>query len=168
MKGLWIVSFLLCAASAAPLVALADEQEGAKHVTIKDVAAYLDKLDLKYDMDEQQGIIAFGIAGDHGQYDLAIGADTELDLVFIAVVDYLKVPPAHRNCDKVLRRLMELNWKLNLGKFEWDSSDGEVRFTYVFCTDDGLGFKSFAAALGTLVDTADQLHDELVALVEAE
>ena len=158
------VSIVLLALGATFALAQDDQPD----VTITDVAKYLDKLDLAYELNEDKNVATLGISGDNGNFDIAIVADTDIDVVYIAVVDYLKVPADHRNCDKVLRRLMELNWKFNIGKFEWDSSDGEVRLSYALCTDNGLGFEAFSSALVTIVQSADDHYPELKELLESE
>ena len=160
-----VVVTLVGLAMLVPLVAMAQDDGD---VTISDVAKYLDKMDLKYELNEDEGRAYFPISGDNGNFAVLIIADTDVDVVYIGVVDYLKVPEDHPNCDKVLRRLMELNWDLTISKFEWDSSDGEIRISYALCTDNGLGFDAFASALVTVVSSADKYYPELKELVEGE
>ncbi len=165
-----VAAGLIVMALALPTVIWAqqDQQTKTPDVTIKDVAKYLDKLDLQYELDEANNVARLPIAGDNGNFNIAIVADTDIDVVYIAVLNYLKVPPKHRNCDKVLRRMMELNWKFNIGKFEWDPTDGEVRVSYAVCTDNGLGFETFSAALVTVVQQADDHYPELKKLLDSE
>jgi molybdenum cofactor biosynthesis enzyme len=61
---------------------------------------------------------------------------------------------------------MEYNWRVNVGKFEWDKSDGEVRYSYTFTTETGVGFEAFEAIVVTLLKTADELWPKLSAMVK--
>jgi hypothetical protein len=56
---------------------------------------------------------------------------------------------------------MELNWKLNVGKFEWDPTDGEVRLTFAFSTENGVGYEAFKAIFETITQTTDKYKEEL-------
>ena len=59
---------------------------------------------------------------------------------------------------------MEENWNLNIGKFEWDKTDGEIRLSYCFTTENGIGYEAFSAIVTTLTETGDKLWPELHAL----
>ena len=58
------------------------------------------------------------------------------------------------------------NWNLNIGKFEWDKTDGEIRYSYCFTTENGLGYESFNAIVLTITRTGDKLWPELKALTD--
>ena len=82
-------------------------------------------------------------------------------IVYIYFNRYLSIPKDHPNRNQVLQALMEQNWKLNIGRYEWDSEDGEVRFSYTFTTENGIGFEAFEAIVKTLLGTGDKLWPEL-------
>lgn len=150
--------------------AVAEEPEASTLVTV-DLAyltRYLDRMGLKYEINDERRFARMVVAGDHGKYDIYVLANTESALAFIIIGDYMTVRPDHRNCDKVLRRLMELNWQLNVGKFEWDPSDGEVRITFTFSTENGVGYEAFKAVFETLAVTADQYKEELERLLVSD
>lgn len=140
-------------------------QQPRSDVDLAYLANYLDQMELKYERDEERGAAHMVMVGDNGKFDTHVLCDPDTALAFIIISDYLSVPPDHRNCDKVLRRLMELNWALNVGKFEWDSEDGEVRFTFCFSTENGIGYEAFQAVFGTMVTTADDRIEELQKLL---
>lgn len=157
-------------ASAPAEGAAPEEPEASAPVTV-DLAyltKYLDRMGLKYEANLERGFAHMVMAGDHGKYDTYVVTDTESALAFIIISDYMTVRADHRNCDKVLRRLMELNWKLNVGKFEWDPSDGEVRITFTFSTENGVGYEAFKAVFETLAVTADQYKEELERLLVSD
>ena len=143
-------------------LALARDDEALRSgVDLVYLTNYLDRMDLKYEANEERSAANLVMVGDHGKYDTYVIADPSTALAFIVIGDYLTVPAEHRNCDKVLRELMKLNWDLNVGKFEWDPSDGEVRFSFTFSTENGVGFEAFEAVFGTLIHTADEKIEAL-------
>lgn len=150
--------------------AMAQEPQAPTLVTVDlpYLTRYLDRMGLKYETNDERRFARMVVAGDNGKYDTYVLANTESALAFIIIGDYMTVRPDHRNCDKVLRRLMELNWKLNVGKFEWDPSDGEVRITFTFSTENGVGYEAFKAVFETLAVTADQYKEELERLLVSD
>ena len=56
---------------------------------------------------------------------------------------------------------MKRNWDLNIGNFEWDPSDGVVRFPYCFFNENGLGFEVMKVLVNTLLETGDKHWPEL-------
>jgi hypothetical protein len=77
----------------------------------------------------------------------------ESDTIYFYFERYLLLPSDHARAATVLRRLMELNWDLLIGKFEWNARSGEVRLGATLNTDsnfDRRAFRSIIAALDTL------------------
>jgi hypothetical protein len=77
----------------------------------------------------------------------------ESDTIYFYFERYLLLPSDHARAATVLRRLMELNWDLLIGKFEWNPRSGEVRLSATLNTDsnfDRRAFRSIIAALDTL------------------
>ena len=107
-----------------------------------------------------------GVTVEHATHHLRIVIDTEKQLVYLFLNRYLSVPADHAKLPQLLRRFMELNWQLNIGKFEWDKSDGETRLSYCFTTENGVGFEAFEAIVVTLLKTADDLWPELSELAK--
>jgi hypothetical protein len=99
-------------------------------------------------------------------HHLKIVVDPERKLVYFFLNRYLIVPPRSPNLAKVLEALMEQNWELNVGKFEWDKTDGEIRFSMVHNTEDGLGLSTFEVIITTLLETGDKLWPKLRDLAE--
>ena len=93
--------------------------------------------------------------------------DAKRDMIYIFINRYLTVPTTNPNCGAVLRELMKKNWDFNIGKFEWDPSDGEVRYSYCFTTENGIGFEAFRAIVSTLLATGDKYWPELKKVADA-
>ena len=92
--------------------------------------------------------------------------DTNRSFVYLYLNRYMMAKPGSPGLSKLLQRLMEENYNLNVGKFEWDKSDGEVRFSYTFTTENGLGYEAFSAIVETLLKTGDRFWPELHGLAE--
>lgn len=83
------------------------------------------------------------------------------DTVYLFIERYLAVPADGETTNAVLRRLMELNWTLLLGKFEWDSTDGEVRLAMILNTDSNFDRRAFRSAVRGIAQLADRYLQEL-------
>lgn len=132
---------------------------------LDEVTHMLNQLELKYRAYPDKNAITLSFEADHGDFDVFILVEKDRAVVYIAVVRYLEVPSYHPRLDEIMRRLMELNWKMSLGKLEWDPGDGEVRLSYAFTTEDGLGTRALGMAIGYLVGAADAHVEELRDLV---
>ena len=88
----------------------------------------------------------------------------ETDTIYFYVDRYLVAPPGAEATTAVLRRLMELNWQMLVGKFEWDPSDGEVRLAMVMNTDSNFDRRTFRSIVRTIGPLADRYHSELAQL----
>jgi hypothetical protein len=92
-------------------------------------------------------------SADRGDLSLHAVYSDESDTVYFYVERYLVVPSDHARAAAVLRRLMELNWQLLVGKFEWNPRTGEVRLSATLNTDsnfDRRAFRSIVRALDTI------------------
>lgn len=128
------------------------------------VSGYLDRMGRGYKVEQRDRypVIALdGVRVEHATHYLRIVIDAEKQLVYMFVNRYISVPEDHPRLAEIHRRLMELNWDLNIGKFEWDKSDGETRLSYCFTTENGVGFEAFEAIVLTLLKTADDFWPEL-------
>ncbi len=138
-------------------------------VTIQTITSYLDRMNYIYKVEKSVKIpeVELLMRGDNGNYQLRIFVDDPRKVVYMCINRLMTVPDAHPRKNAVLQRLMELNWKLLIGKYEWDKTDGEVRLSYTFSTENGLGYEAFAACFQLLVLTADRDYPQLMALMWA-
>jgi hypothetical protein len=90
------------------------------------------------------------------------------DTVYLHVERYLSAPIDGPGTTALLRRLMELNWQMLLGKFEWDPTDGEVRLAIVLNTDSNFDRRAFRASVRALVQLADRYWTELDRLASGQ
>ncbi|NOY93771.1 MAG: CesT family type III secretion system chaperone [Deltaproteobacteria bacterium] len=97
-----------------------------------------------------------------------------LTLVYSDVTDtlYLFVPrlltsaPEDSATPALLRRLMELNYRLLGPKLEWDPATGEVRLSAVLHTDSNLDRRALRSLVRTLFAVADRYQPELTRVLE--
>ncbi|MGD8858469.1 MAG: hypothetical protein PVI30_00555 [Myxococcales bacterium] len=87
--------------------------------------------------------------------------DDETDTVHVYVERYLKAPADAPGTPAVLARLMELNWELLVGKFQWSPTTGEVRLSAVLATDTNFDRRAFRSLLRTLDIIAARHRAEL-------
>jgi len=90
------------------------------------------------------------------------------DTVYLYVERFLTVPADGQTTNAVLRRLMELNWTLLLGKFEWSPTDGEVRIAMLLNTDSNFDRRAFRGAVRAIEQLADRYYNELDRLVRGQ
>src|SRR5690606_18776640 len=83
------------------------------------------------------------------------------DTIYLYVDRYLMAPADEQTTPALLRRLMELNWTLLLGKFEWDPTDGEVRLAMILNTDSNFDRRAFRSAVRGIGQLADRYFNEL-------
>ena len=90
------------------------------------------------------------------------------DTIYLYVERYLEAPSEGSSTMPLLRRLMELNWQLLLGKFEWDATDGEVRLAMILNTDSNFDRRAFRSAVRGIGQLADRYYGELNRILRGE
>jgi len=85
----------------------------------------------------------------------------ETDTVYIYVARLATAPPDAASTPDVLRRLMELNWALLVGKLEWNAADGEIRLSMVLNTDSNFDRRAFRSLVRQISRLADRYAGEL-------
>lgn len=93
--------------------------------------------------------------------DVRLAYSDVTDTIYLYAAEYLSAPSDGPHSDALLRRLMELNWTMLLGKFEWDPTDGEVRLAMVMNTDSNFDRRAFRSAVRGLNVLADRYYPEL-------
>jgi hypothetical protein len=95
------------------------------------------------------------------ELDIRLAYSDVTDTIYIYANQFLSAPSEGEHSDALLRRLMELNWTMLLGKFEWDPTDGEVRLAMVLNTDSNFDRRAFRSAVRALGALADRYYPEL-------
>ncbi len=128
------------------------------------VRAHLAERGWRYSQDVDQGALFYQTVGGRASYPGFAAADKSEQLVWL----YTQIPvrvPEHRRAAAV-ELLTRANHGLAVGNFEFDYTDGEVRFKAVADTADGC---FTAAAAGRLLrhslDACDRYHDSLMQVI---
>jgi hypothetical protein len=100
-------------------------------------------------------------------YEVHLAYSDVTDTVYAYVDRYLVATSEAEHTNAVMRRLMELNWTMLLGKFEWDPTDGEVRLAMILNTDSNFDRRAFRSTVRALVALADRHYGELNRLNES-
>jgi hypothetical protein len=85
----------------------------------------------------------------------------ESDTVHLYVERYLSAPADAPGTPALLARLMELNWELTVGRFQWSAASGEVRLSAVLHTDSNFDRRAFRSLVRTLDRVAARYRAEL-------
>jgi len=100
-------------------------------------------------------------------YEVHLSYSDVTDTIYAYVDRYLVVTSEGAHTDVVMRRLMELNWTMLMGKFEWDPTDGEVRLAMILNTDSNFDRRAFRSTVRALTSLADRHYGELNRLNES-
>jgi hypothetical protein len=113
--------------------------------------------------DDERGACHFRSTGTETEreLDVQLAYSDVTDTIYLYVNQFLSAPTDGEHTDPLLRRLMELNWTMLLGKFEWDPTDGEVRLAIVLNTDSNFDRRAFRSGVRALTALADRYYPEL-------
>lgn len=106
-------------------------------------------------------------ASTNRDYEVHLNYSDVTDTIYVYVDRYLVATGDGAHTDVVMRRLMELNWTMLLGKFEWDPTDGEVRLAMILNTDSNFDRRAFRSTVRALTALADRHYGELNRLNES-
>jgi hypothetical protein len=98
-------------------------------------------------------------------FTLQLNYSDETDTVYLYVERFLVLSADRPDTDTVLRRLMELNAELLVGKFEWNPRSGEVRLGAVLNTDSNFDRRAFRSTVRAIEALAIQYDGPLRALL---
>jgi len=123
------------------------------------LTSYLERMDVEYEVktDGEYPYIRTEWKMKNAVHHPCVIIDTKREIVYLYLNRYLSAPPDHPKLAEILRTLMRYNWRVNIGKFEWDKTDGEIRYSYTFTTENGLGFEAFDAIYFALLKLGDEL-----------
>lgn len=95
------------------------------------------------------------------RYLLQAAYDDGTDTIYVYFDHYATLPAEVPDAPAAFRRMMELNWEMLVGRFEWSSRTGEVRLGAVLNTDSNFDRRAFRGVVRTLVRQADRYAEEL-------
>lgn len=83
------------------------------------------------------------------------------DTVYVYLERYATLRPDGADAAPAMRRLLEMNWEMLVGKFEWSSGTGEVRLGTVLHTDSNFDRRAFRGAVRALLRLGERYADEV-------
>lgn len=148
------------------LAALALAATAPAAVNSETITTYLDSLEANYEVSESG--LEFILINQNEQGDqwpfLYIGIDREAEACYMEAMTPAVIPDSGRERTEALETLTDLNWNYPFTKFSVNPETNEVSATYVFTTEDGIGFQAFSAMIYVLVGTVQDAIDELEAI----
>jgi hypothetical protein len=128
------------------------------------LAGFLDESGIAYELDEDDERILLALDGVPVIVRYRRGAETLL----ITVPNILKAPqeglgaPTPELLNNFLRYVMDVNYKLLVGRFGWDHRDGELIFEVsILCHDVAVSRDQFMANLLLAVQTIQKRQQQL-------
>lgn len=101
-------------------------------------------------------------------FDMVMEYSDESDTVYMWANRYLMIPAASANLPAALRRMMELNSEMLIGKLEWNPRDGETRLSTVMSTDSNFDRRAFRGTVRALHSLCERYFRDLSALARGE
>jgi hypothetical protein len=100
---------------------------GSEYAYMHDIfLQFLKEAEWNYSVDQKGGVIRFGINGDNGSWRCVIAPDEERALFRFYSIREDNTPEGRRPA--MAEALSRANYGLNIGNFEIDLNDGEVRY----------------------------------------
>jgi hypothetical protein len=98
------------------------------------------------------------------RFYLALTYDDRSDAIYVFFERYATLRSDAANAAAVSRRLLEMNWEMLIGKFEWNSTSGEIRLSTVLHTDSNFDRRAFRSIVHSMLRLADRYANELATL----
>jgi len=125
------------------------------------VEQYLTQMKLKFSRG-QIGEYKFALSFPDGQPEqFFVRAMPSHKIVYLAIVDVYSLPADHPKASAIFRLMADLNFRLTVGKLEWDQQAKSIRLSYTFAAENGVDFASFKAAVQTLLTEVETVRREL-------
>jgi hypothetical protein len=137
---------------------------GKNPTTIETLAQYLDENNLEYELQSDDERILLGLDG----VPVIVRYRHEAAVLLITVPNVVRAPqdghgaPSAEALAVFLKYLMDINYKLMVGRFGWDHRDGELIFEIaILCTDAPVTADQFMANLVLAVQTVEKRYQNL-------
>ncbi len=95
------------------------------------------------------------------QFVLTLEYSDVTDTVYVFIDQYARMTAESPAVPATTRRLLEMNWEMMVGRFEWSPSTGDVRLSAVLNTDSNFDRRAFRGVVRSLLRLADRWADEV-------
>lgn len=89
------------------------------------------------------------------------------DTIYVYLDRYATLRAEGAEVGTTQRRLLEMNWEMLVGKFEWSPAQGEVRLGSVLHTDTNFDRRAFRGVVRALLRLGERYADEVSRLTSA-
>lgn len=95
------------------------------------------------------------------RFVLSLQYDDNSDTIYVYVDHYASIRADASTAPQVFRRLLEMNWEMLAGRFEWSAASGEIRLSASINTDSNFDRRAFRGVVRSLLRLADRYADEV-------
>ncbi len=131
-------------------------------VTEQTIEQYLRDLGISYE--RLEGFWHIGFRGDVKDIDMQVRLTESMlsESMLIVIAQFVNTP--RKNRAAIYKRLLELNYEMDLAKFSVDSSEGDV-YLMIEVPADNLTLEQFERAVMYVAQWHDQYYGQVVALM---
>ncbi len=130
-------------------------------VSVKTIASYLLEANIKYQLNGPNSLNFKTSFPEGKDRQFLVKCDPKHHLVYIAVTNLGALKKSDENFCKIAEKLLKLNYGIAAAKLEWDESDGDIRLSKTFETEEGLSKSRFMGSLGALLLIAENLEGNI-------
>jgi hypothetical protein len=95
------------------------------------------------------------------QFTVVFDYSDVTDTIYVYLDRYATLRAEGPEVAAAQRRLLEMNWEMLVGKFEWSPTQGEVRLGTVLHTDSNFDRRAFRGAVRALLRVGERYADEV-------
>lgn len=114
------------------------------------VAEYLERIGFGFEQIENEFMVYMEDEEGTAWPVLYIGIQPDIEACYMATFTPAVVPASGQVRIDALEKICLLNWNTIFGKYEINPETGEVSVSYVFSTENGIGFEAFEAVISVL------------------
>lgn len=130
------------------------------------ISTYLDSLEADYEVSESGNefiLVTQSAEGEQWPF-MYISIDPAAEACYMEAMTPAVIPASGAARTEALERLTEMNWNFPFTKFAVNPETNEVSATYVFTTENGIGFDAFGAMVYVLIGTVQESISDLEAI----
>jgi len=139
-------------------------------VTLEEIGKFLDNLEITYQKEED--VIMFGISNDdeHAMVFVRAKEDGELFDLQMEPLDEnheaFDLPKESKHMQKILAHMLYMNYKAKFGSWEYDPSDGDIRFSIEIPLEDATMTQNQLTRIISMLNTQTGQIKQIKTLLE--
>jgi len=148
------------------IAALTIAAAASASVSSETISTYLDSLEADYEVSESGNefiLVTQSAEGEQWPF-MYISIDPAAEACYMEAMTPAVIPASGAARTEALERLADMNWNFPFTKFAVNPETNEVSATYVFTTENGIGFDAFGAMVYVLIGTVQESISDLEAI----